>query len=80
MRTSAPIKTLTTGTATPTGSATTVFTIPHGLGLAPSFAKVTPKNSLSAALFYATTDSTNITVTYLAALTGALSLNWMVVA
>ena len=80
MKTSAPVKTIATGTATPTGSSTTVFTIPHGLGTAPTFSKVTPKNALSAALFYATTDGTNITVTYLAALTGALSLNWMVVA
>lgn len=81
MRVSAPAaKTITTGAASPTGTATTVFTIPHSLGTTPSFASVQPKNVLSAALFYATWDATNITVTYAAGLTGALALGWMAVA
>lgn len=66
-----------TGTASPTGTATTVFNIPHGMAVTPAFAAVVPKNTLSAALFFVTWDSTNITVTYLAGLTGALSLGRM---
>lgn len=82
MKVNAPqaIKTLTTGTVTPTGTATTVFTIPHSLGTTPSFAMVIGKNVLSTALFTTTWDATNITVTYLTGLTGALSLSWMAIA
>lgn len=67
---------IVSGTSAPTGTATTVFTIAHGLGRTPQWASVTPGNALSAALFSAAWDATNITVTYLAGLTGALSLNW----
>jgi len=71
------IKSFATGTSTPTGAITTVFTIPHGLGTSPAFAQVVGKNLLSTALFTTTWDATNITVTYLTALTGALSLGWV---
>ena len=64
------------GVVNPTGTATTVFTIPHGLGAIPAHAVITPRNALSAALYYLTVDSTNITVTYLAGITGALSIGW----
>lgn len=67
------------GTSSPTGSATTVFTIAHGMGTIPSWCGVTPGNALSAALFYATWDATNITITYLVALTGATSFEWVAV-
>jgi hypothetical protein len=77
---STPVKTITTGSVAPTGSITTVFTIPHALGTTPTFAHVSPKNLLSTALFTTTWDATNITVTYLTGLTGALSLGWMAVA
>ena len=73
----AAAKKITAGTATPTGTATTVVTIAHGLGSTPSFHDVRPGNLLSAALFYSTADATTITITYLSALTGLLSLNWM---
>lgn len=76
----AATKTILTGTATPTGTATTVFTIAHGLGATPSHVSVTPKNLLSTALFTVAWDATNITVTYITGLTGALSLGWAVIA
>lgn len=72
-------RSITTGTATPTGIATTVFTIAHGLGKVPTWCAVTPGNLLSSALFNVTWDGTNITVTYLAALTGITSLAWIAV-
>lgn len=75
----ATARTITTGSAAPTGTATTVFNIAHGVGSAPSFVSVTPKNTLSAALFNVSWDATNITITYLTGLTGALSLGWMAV-
>lgn len=68
-----------TGTATPTGAATTVFNIPHGLAAAPRWAAVTPGNALSAALFSVTWDATNLIVTFAVGLTGALSLQWIAV-
>lgn len=67
----------TSGTASPVGTASTVFNIPHGLGKVPTHAAVIPKNALSAALYFITTDSTNITVTYLAGITGTLSISWL---
>lgn len=70
-------KPLKTGLATPTATASTVFTVPHGLGTVPVWCGVSPGNVLSAALFDVNWDSTNITITYLTALTGALSLAWM---
>lgn len=79
MAKSAPSRPIKTGTATPTGTATTVFTIAHGMGVAPSWCGVTAQNALSAALSAVTWDATNITVTYLAGLTGALSLAWVAV-
>lgn len=72
-------KAITTGSATPTGTATTVFTVSHGLGSTPSFAAVSPKNVLTAALCHVTWDSTNITLTFLVALTGSLSFSWVAV-
>lgn len=74
-----PISKFASGTATPTGSVTTTFMIPHGLGSIPNFAMVMPKNALATALYSLTWDATNITVTYLAALTGSLSLAWFAV-
>lgn len=72
-----PIKQYAYGTATPTASLTLTFNIPHGLGVVPNFANVSPKNTLSAAIFTVTWDATNIIVTYLGALTGAMSLGWV---
>lgn len=72
-------KTILTGTAAPTGTATTVFTVAHGMGASPTFCSVTPKNLLATALFTTSWDATNITITYLTGLTGALSLGWMAV-
>lgn len=82
MRVSSPstAKTILTGFATPTGSATTVFTVPHGLGAIPSYSGVTPQNVLSSALFFVTADATNVKITYLTGLTGQLALNWIVIA
>jgi hypothetical protein len=68
------------GTVAPVGAATTVFTIAHGMLKAPVWCGVTPGNALSAALFSCTWDATNITVTYLVALTGTLSLEWIAIA
>lgn len=68
------------GTATPTGAATLVFNIPHGLGVAPRWAGVMPGNALGAALFYVTWDATNIIVTFAVGLTGAMSLQWVAIA
>lgn len=68
------------GTATPTGTATTVFTVAHGLGTTPAWCGVSPGNVLSGALFYIAWDATNITITYLTALTGTLSLRWVAIA
>lgn len=72
-------KSIKTGSSSPVGSVTTVFQIPHGMSTIPSFANVTAKNVLSAALFTTTWDATNITVTYVTGLTGTLSLGWMTV-
>jgi hypothetical protein len=56
------------GTSTQSGNAVqTVFTIAHGLGAAPSKFSVTPGSAAAALVFFATTDATNITVTYTAA-------------
>lgn len=74
------VKSFATGTFAPTGTATTVFNIPHGLGATPAFAQVVGKNLLSTALFTTTWDATNITVTYLTGLTGTLSLGWVAMA
>ena len=74
------LKGMKAGTATPTGTATTVFTIPHNLGFVPAFAQVVPQNALSAALYSVSWDATNITVTYLVGLTGSVSLGWMALA
>lgn len=68
---------LKTGLATPTATASTVFTLPHGLGCIPAWCGVTPGNVLSASLFDVNWDNTNITVTYLTSLSGALSLYWI---
>jgi hypothetical protein len=58
----------TGGTSTQSGNAVqTVFTIAHGLGAAPSKFSVTPGSAAAALVFFATTDATNITVTYTAA-------------
>ncbi len=65
------------GNSAPVGAATTVFTIAHGMGTAPSWCGVAPGNVLSAALMYVAWDATNITVTYLAGVTGTMSLNWI---
>ena len=67
------------GTATPTGAATTAFTIAHGLARVPAWCGVTPGNALSAALFSVSWDGTNITVTFITAVTGATSLQWLAV-
>jgi len=66
------------GTATPAANGVvTAFTIAHGLGSAPAYVSVVPRNALSAALCYVTSDATNITVTYLVApLTGSLGFSW----
>lgn len=60
-----------------TGTATTVFVFPHNLPSTPTHISMTAMNTLSAALFSTTWDATNVTVTYLTALTGALSLGWL---
>lgn len=71
-----------TGSATPAANGIlTSFTIAHGLGSAPSYANACAGNVLSAALFFVTSDATNITITYAAApLTGALSFKWVAIA
>lgn len=71
---------INTGTATPTGAVSLSFIIPHGVGAVPSFVQVRPSNALAAAVFYTTADATNITVTYLAPITGLVSLSWMAIA
>lgn len=73
---SLPRQQINVDTFTATGTATTVFTIPHGFAVKPSFCSVAPANALSAALCYWTWDATNITVTYLSGLTGSVSLEW----
>lgn len=67
------------GVSTPTANGVlTAFTIAHGLGSVPSYFGVTPGNPLSAVLFSATADATNLTVSYVSApLTGSLSLRWV---
>lgn len=65
------------GTASPTGAVTTVFTVAHGLGTTPAWCGVSPGNALSSALFNISWDSANITITYLTALTGTLSIRWV---
>ena len=68
-----------TGLSTPSGAATTIFNIPHGLGKIPAWCGITPGNVLSAALFDVSWDTTNITVTYMTAVTGVLSIQWVAV-
>jgi hypothetical protein len=65
-------------TASANGSQT-AFTIPHFMASAPATARITPGSVAAAAPFYVTTDSSNLTVTYLtapAAGTNNLVLNW----
>ena len=69
------------GSATATGTATTVFTVTFG-GTQPNAtykANVTPTNALSSALFYVTNKTaTTFDVTYLAGLTGAVAFDWAI--
>lgn len=75
-----PPRKVKVGTLSQTGTATTAFTFAHGMSSAPSHVAVTAKNTLSAALFATTWDSTNITITYMTAITGTLSLGWLATA
>jgi hypothetical protein len=74
-----PVRQVANGLATPSGAATTIFIVPHSLGKVPLWCGITPGNVLSAALFDVGWDSTNITVTYMTAITGALSLQWIAI-
>lgn len=74
-----PVKNFSAGISAQTGTATLVFTIPHNHGTLPAYVNVTSHNALSAALFYLTWDSTNITVTFAVGLTGTVALSWMAI-
>lgn len=68
------------GTATFSGTgAQTAFTIAHGLSFTPTHYFAQAGSAVAAALFYATVDATNITVTFNAAPasgTNNVKLNW----
>lgn len=68
------------GILTQTAAAATSFIFPHGMSTAPAHVTVTAKNTLSAALFATGWDNTNITITYVTAVTGTLSLGWLATA
>ena len=70
---------IATGLATPTGTASTVFNVPHGMGTKPRWCGISAENVLSAAAYTVTWDATNVIVTYLTAITGALSLGWVAI-
>ncbi len=72
---------MNTGTSTPAANGVlTSFTIPHGLGAVPKYANVAVGNVLSSALYFVSSDATNITVTYaVAPLAGALAFSWIAV-
>lgn len=69
------------GRATLSGTGSqTAFTIAHGLASAPSSVRVVAGSAAAAAAFFATSDSTNITVTFTAAPasgTNNVILNWI---
>jgi hypothetical protein len=69
------------GTKTATGTATTTFTVTIGVTMANNTYKVTTEgdNALSSAVHYVNNKTTTtFDIVYLAGLTGAVSMDWIV--